>query len=59
MNFSQADAECKAEGATLATVKQLGDAQQVNHLLKGFTQRHQQVDTPESNMWYTYEKKGK
>lgn len=30
MNFSQADAECKAEGATLATVKQMGDAQQVN-----------------------------
>lgn len=29
MNFSQADAECKAEGATLATVKQLGDAQQL------------------------------
>uniref|UniRef100_A0A3Q4H3Y0 Stabilin 1 n=1 Tax=Neolamprologus brichardi TaxID=32507 RepID=A0A3Q4H3Y0_NEOBR len=29
MNFSQADAECKAEGATLATVKQMGDAQQL------------------------------
>lgn len=29
MNFSQADAACKNEGATLATFKQLGDAQQV------------------------------
>uniref|UniRef100_A0A3B4H8E6 Stabilin 1 n=1 Tax=Pundamilia nyererei TaxID=303518 RepID=A0A3B4H8E6_9CICH len=29
MNFSQADAECKAEGATLATVKQMGYAQQL------------------------------
>ncbi|KAM9361358.1 stabilin-1 [Symphorus nematophorus] len=29
MNFSQADAACQAEGATLATFKQLGDAQQL------------------------------
>lgn len=29
MNFSEADAACQAEGATLATFKQLGDAQQV------------------------------
>lgn len=29
MNFSQADAACQSEGATLATFKQLGDAQQV------------------------------
>ncbi|XP_068598387.1 stabilin-1 [Brachionichthys hirsutus] len=29
MNFSQADAACKAEGAALATVRQLGDAQQL------------------------------
>ncbi|XP_072237543.1 stabilin-1 [Leuresthes tenuis] len=28
MNFSQAGAACRAEGATLATFKQLGDAQQ-------------------------------
>ncbi|TNN60749.1 Stabilin-1 [Liparis tanakae] len=32
MNFSQADAACRAEGATLVSFKQLGDAQQVNHL---------------------------
>uniref|UniRef100_A0A3Q2UIX9 Link domain-containing protein n=1 Tax=Fundulus heteroclitus TaxID=8078 RepID=A0A3Q2UIX9_FUNHE len=30
MNFTQADAACQAEEATLATFKQLGDAQQVN-----------------------------
>lgn len=30
MNFSQADAACQAEDATLATFQQLGDAQQVN-----------------------------
>lgn len=30
MNFSQADAACQAEGATLVNFKQLGDAQQVN-----------------------------
>lgn len=29
MNFSEADAACKNEGATLATFEQLGDAQQV------------------------------
>ncbi|KAM7421982.1 hypothetical protein PAMA_010184 [Pampus argenteus] len=29
MNFSQADAACQAEGATLATLKQMGDAQQL------------------------------
>nr|XP_020466831.1 stabilin-1 [Monopterus albus] len=29
MNFSQADAACQAEGATLVTFKQLGDAQQL------------------------------
>uniref|UniRef100_A0A3Q1H6B8 Stabilin 1 n=1 Tax=Anabas testudineus TaxID=64144 RepID=A0A3Q1H6B8_ANATE len=29
MNFSQADAACQAEGATLANFKQLGDAQQL------------------------------
>uniref|UniRef100_A0A8C5D8R9 Stabilin 1 n=1 Tax=Gouania willdenowi TaxID=441366 RepID=A0A8C5D8R9_GOUWI len=29
MNFSQADAACQAEGATLASFKQLGDAQQL------------------------------
>lgn len=29
MNFSQADAACRSEGAALATFKQLGDAQQV------------------------------
>lgn len=29
MNFSEADAACQAEGATLASFKQLGDAQQV------------------------------
>uniref|UniRef100_G3NIT0 Stabilin 1 n=1 Tax=Gasterosteus aculeatus TaxID=69293 RepID=G3NIT0_GASAC len=29
MNFSQADAACRAEGAALATFKQLGDAQQL------------------------------
>ncbi|KAG8007953.1 Stabilin-1 [Nibea albiflora] len=29
MNFSQADAACQAEGATLANFKQLGDAQQM------------------------------
>ncbi|CAJ1052034.1 stabilin-1 [Xyrichtys novacula] len=29
MNFSQADAACQAESATLATFKQLGDAQQL------------------------------
>lgn len=30
LNFSQAQEACKAEGATLATFKQLSDAQQVN-----------------------------
>lgn len=30
MNFSQANTACQAEGATLATYKQLADAQQVN-----------------------------
>lgn len=30
MNFSQADAACQADGAKLANLKQLGDAQQVN-----------------------------
>ncbi|CAN9512050.1 unnamed protein product [Ophioblennius macclurei] len=29
MNFSEADAACRAEGATLASFKQLGDAQQL------------------------------
>uniref|UniRef100_UPI0037E9B06F stabilin-1 n=1 Tax=Semicossyphus pulcher TaxID=241346 RepID=UPI0037E9B06F len=29
MNFSQADAACQAEGATLASFKQMGDAQQL------------------------------
>ncbi|XP_037346204.2 stabilin-1 [Pungitius pungitius] len=29
MNFSQADAACRAEGASLATFRQLGDAQQL------------------------------
>lgn len=29
LNYSEADAACKNEGATLATFKQLGDAQQV------------------------------
>lgn len=29
MNFSEADAACQAEDATLASFKQLGDAQQV------------------------------
>ncbi|XP_076599998.1 stabilin-1 [Chaetodon auriga] len=29
MNFSQAEAACQAEGATLASLKQLGDAQQL------------------------------
>ncbi|XP_047440209.1 stabilin-1 [Mugil cephalus] len=29
MNFSQADAACQADGATLASFKQLGDAQQL------------------------------
>ncbi|XP_077459834.1 stabilin-1 isoform X3 [Stigmatopora argus] len=29
MNFSQADAACRAEGASLADLKQLGDAQQL------------------------------
>ncbi|KAM9859281.1 stabilin-1 [Aulostomus maculatus] len=29
MNFSQADAACQADGATLANLKQLGDAQQM------------------------------
>ncbi|XP_061796458.2 stabilin-1 isoform X2 [Nerophis lumbriciformis] len=29
MNFSQADAACQAEGAVLANIKQLGDAQQL------------------------------
>lgn len=29
MNFSQADAACQAEGATLANLKQMGDAQQL------------------------------
>lgn len=29
LNFSEADVACKNEGATLATFKQLGDAQQV------------------------------
>uniref|UniRef100_A0A8C2AEX2 Link domain-containing protein n=1 Tax=Cyprinus carpio TaxID=7962 RepID=A0A8C2AEX2_CYPCA len=29
LNFSQAQEACKAEGATLATFKQLSDAQQV------------------------------
>lgn len=34
MNFSEADAACQAEGATLASFKQMGDAQQVCHLKK-------------------------
>lgn len=29
MNFSEADSACQADGATLASFKQLGDAQQV------------------------------
>lgn len=32
MNFSQADAACRQQGATLASFKQIGDAQQVNTL---------------------------
>ena len=36
MNLSEAGAACQAEGATLATFKQLGDAQQVNLLSGGF-----------------------
>lgn len=34
MNFSQADAACKEEGATLASFKQLGYAQQVSPSVK-------------------------
>lgn len=37
MNFSQADAACRAEGAALATFKQLGDAQQVSPPTGGVT----------------------
>lgn len=33
MNLSEADAACRAEDATLATYKQLGDAQQVSQHL--------------------------
>lgn len=32
MNYSTAEANCKAEGATLATLSQLSDAQQVNQI---------------------------
>lgn len=32
LNFSQADAACQSEGAVLTTLKQMGDAQQVNPL---------------------------
>lgn len=36
MNYSQAIAACQADGATLVTFKQLGDAQQVNCLLTAY-----------------------
>lgn len=32
MNYSTAEAACKAEGATLATLSQLSDAQQVTQI---------------------------
>ncbi|CAF91430.1 unnamed protein product, partial [Tetraodon nigroviridis] len=44
MNFSQADAACKKEGATLATFKQLGDAQQLLLDYSGSSEGKELVD---------------
>lgn len=49
MNFSQADAACQAESATLANFKQLGDAQQVNPATEGVS-----IETPHRSIHLTH-----
>lgn len=49
MNFSQADAACQAEGATLANFKQLGDAQQVNPPTEEVS-----IETPDRSIHLTH-----
>lgn len=49
MNFSQAAAACKAEDATLANFKQLGDAQQVTSPTEGVS-----IETPHRSIHFTH-----